>query len=290
MDVDEGSRTLYSSLKSALELKQPFLVGRFGTIEFEIIYYIENMVDNIPLDRRIVLERNAGVFPNSMYSVRCWALSAKNAMCSADVLAVGWFSNAKEEREILDAWNWNKIKIPLRSLEPYYVDEEIRYTQLFKGRRVCVVTSFTESAKSQVLKGDSKLWPSIGSMWDGVDLCWVQTGYAPSLALGRAGWEDCASWEEAVDKVVAEVLETKAEVVLIGCGGLGMIIGSHLKSAGLICIVMGGAIQVMFGIKGGRWERHPVISTFWNSSWVWPSVEETPMGAGNVEQACYWNS
>jgi hypothetical protein len=69
-----------------------------------------------------------------------------------------------------------------------------------------------------------------------------------------------------------------------------MIIGSHLKSAGLICIVMGGAIQVMFGIKGGRWERHPVISTFWNSSWVWPSVEETPIGAGNVEQACYWNS
>lgn len=288
MDVIEGSKCLYTLMKSALDSKKPFLVGRFGTIEFEIMYYIDRSPDSIPLPRRTVLERNAGVFPSSMYSVRSWGIAAKDAMCSADILAVGWFSSAKEEKELLERWSWNGTKIPLRSLEPYYVDEELRYTQLFKGRRVCVVTSFTETARSQVVKGDSKIWPTVGSMWDQVDLCWVQTGYAPSLALGRAGWNDCSSWEEAVDRVVREVLETGAEIVLIGCGGLGMIIGSRLKAAGLVCIVMGGAVQVMFGIKGGRWQGHPVISKFWNSSWVWPSIEETPMGSESVEKGCYW--
>ena len=67
-----------------------------------------------------------------------------------------------------------------------------------------------------------------------------------------------------------------------------MSIGARLKEAGKICVVLGGATQVLFGIKGNRWEKHPVISGFWGDSWVWPSEEETPLGAGKVEEGCYW--
>jgi hypothetical protein len=52
--------------------------------------------------------------------------------------------------------------------------------------------------------------------------------------------------------------------------------------------VLGGATQVLFGIKGKRWETHDVISKFWTDAWVWPSLEETPGGAGDIEGGCYW--
>jgi hypothetical protein len=52
---------------------------------------------------------------------------------------------------------------------------------------------------------------------------------------------------------------------------------------------MGGAIQVLFGIRGNRWSSHPVISRFWNEAWVYPSLEETPGSAESVERGCYWS-
>jgi hypothetical protein len=68
-----------------------------------------------------------------------------------------------------------------------------------------------------------------------------------------------------------------------------MIIGAHLKARGIVAIVMGGAIQVFFGIKGGRWANHEIIRGFWNDAWAWPSAEETPGGAVAIEGACYWS-
>ena len=67
-----------------------------------------------------------------------------------------------------------------------------------------------------------------------------------------------------------------------------MPIAKMLKDRGVIAIVMGGAIQILFGIKGKRWESHSIISTFWNDEWVWPSASETPMAAKGVEGGCYW--
>jgi hypothetical protein len=67
-----------------------------------------------------------------------------------------------------------------------------------------------------------------------------------------------------------------------------MIIGGRLKALGISVVVMGGAIQVLFGIKGRRWANHQVISRFWNDAWVWPSLVEIPGAAVFVEDACYW--
>jgi hypothetical protein len=91
------------------------------------------------------------------------------------------------------------------------------------------------------------------------------------------------------DHVVNRVMEQDADIVLIGCGGLGMVIGHELRMRGKVCIVMGGAIQVLFGIKGRRWQNHSIISTFWNDAWVWPRLEDTPAGADEVESSCYWS-
>ena len=180
--------------------------------------------------------------------------------------------------------------VPLRSLEPYYMASDKRWTSLLSGRKVCVVSSFTKTMSKQLINRHL-IWDDAESFLPtNTHFSFVQTGYSPVLAKGSCGWNSCKSWKDAVSQVYNSVMQTDAEIVLIGCGGLGLPLAQRLKKSGKITIVLGGAIQVLFGIKGDRWKNHSVISKFWNDYWVYPSPEETPRGAHSVENACYWNS
>lgn len=289
--AEKGSHDILVAIQKALFSNTGLLVGRFGTIEFDVCWESENGF--ITKDAAAVLERNAGVFPSSMDSIQKWVSATKEAFQSADILATGWYAPiVKREQRLLTSWSFKGQQIALRGLEPYYSSLDLRWTNALQGHRVCVVSSFTKSMASQIAKGDV-IWPgTAGSIlprytkWS-----WVNTGYAPSMSLGRASWEDDPeSWEEAVAHVVGNVMNTGATIVLIGCGGLGMIIANELKKRGKICIVMGGAIQVLFGIKGGRWKNHDFISKLWNEEWVYPSIDETPGAAWAVENSCYWQT
>ena len=286
---EKGSQEILLAIQKALFSNTGLIVGRLGTIEFEICWASE-----ITTDAANMLERNAGVFPSSVESIRKWVSATKEAFQGADILATGWYAPiVKREQLLLKAWNVNASQIMLRGIEPYYSSHKSRWTNALEGQKVCVVSSFTHSMASQIKKGEVAIWPQAeGSIWpSNVQWSWVNTGYAPSMSLGRASWEnDPSSWEEAVSYVVERVIASNASIVLIGCGGLGMIIANELKRKGKICIVMGGAIQVLFGIKGGRWKTHDVISKLWNEEWIYPSVEETPGCATAVENSCYWSS
>jgi len=274
-----------TAIEKALSENTGLLVGRFGTIEFETVWY-HFMSGTLKKDNLPVLERNAGIFGDAA-SITRWCSEYSAACGLADIFATGWYAPIKvREQEFLKRLSFSGAQCVLRALEPYYWPVEERWTGALDGQKVCVVSSFTDTIRRQLEKGDG-IWPS-GAVWPVAEWSFVKTGYAPSLALGRAGWEcDAESWETCVDYVVSEVLKTGARVAIIGCGGLAMVIAARLKAAGKICIVMGGATQVLFGIKGRRWEGHQ-ISGFWNSEWVGPSASETPAGASEVERGCYW--
>lgn len=279
MDVEQSALIV----KKALESGKGCFIGRWGTIEFEMLW-------NAEPSRFRVLERNAGVFPmRNLTHLQEWRNTYMDAIQNADVLATGWFAPIKAlEEQYLKYMNWRGQQIVLRGLEPYYVKGELQWTQALKGKKVCIVSSFTETGKKQMAKGNEKIWKH--DFWPSdVEWSWVQTGYAPVLAKGICEWPNQSkNWKDAVKYVVSEVIKNNPDVVLIGCGGLGMIVASELKGLGKSCVVMGGAIQVFLGIKGHRWATHDIISKFWNDEWVFPSAEETPGGSKDVEGGCYW--
>jgi hypothetical protein len=289
MGVLYRMNAIMDALKKAIECNQSLLIGRFGTIEFEVCWDYE-MCAEIADKAAAVLERNAGVFPASYESQQKWAKATKAAFQNSDLLAIGWYQPIiKREAYLLEQWRCEYKKIALRDLEPYYRGVNDRWSSLLKGQKVCIVSSFTDTGLAQMSKGEERIWPGAkGSIWPEAEWSWVKTGYAPVTALGQGGWVGIDSWEEAVAQVVESVVATDAKIVLIGCGGLGMCIASALKDKGKICIVMGGAIQVFLGIRGGRWKTHDYISKLWNQEWVYPSSTETPGAARMVEQACYW--
>ena len=78
------------------------------------------------------------------------------------------------------------------------------------------------------------------------------------------------------------------DVALIGAGAYGLPLSAHVKRSGKVAIHLGGALQILFGIKGRRWEAMPQISRFFNEAWVRPGAGETPDGNAKIEGGCYW--
>ena len=54
-------------------------------------------------------------------------------------------------------------------------------------------------------------------------------------------------------------MEEIFDVAIIGCGAYGMPLAAMLKQAGKQAIHLGGATQLLFGIKGKRWEEIKTI-------------------------------
>lgn len=294
MAIEQGASDIYDCIQNALQKKEGALIGRNGTIELETLLFrlygsAPNQPYPIPISKRV--ELHAGIWPSTKNSLDKWVFHMMEAIRLCDVLVAGWYEPLKEAEEVLlSKTNTIAPRIPLRSLEPYYVAPEKRWTNLLAGQRVAVVTSFATTIEEQLEKRE-EIWPLYTDSLLPLNTEWIpiQTGYAPSLAQGTCLWpSDITSWDVAVNHVVKQVVESKASMVLIGCGGLGMLIGSECKKRGIVAVVLGGATQVLFGIKGQRWATHSVISQLWNDAWVWPKVSETPQGASQIEGACYW--
>ena len=86
---------------------------------------------------------------------------------------------------------------------------------------------------------------------------------------------------------------------LIGCGAYGFPLAAHVKRTGRQAIHLGGALQLLFGIRGKRWENPTYGVKEWglaygcyrelmNDYWVRPGENFKPANAEHVEGACYW--
>ena len=76
------------------------------------------------------------------------------------------------------------------------------------------------------------------------------------------------------------------DVAIIGAGAYGMFLGAFCKDMGKQALHLGGATQMLFGIKGKRWDG----STLYNEHWIRPSKDETPKGVEQFEHGtfAYW--
>jgi hypothetical protein len=294
MAIEQGAEEIRKVIQDCLQAKRGALIGRNGTIELETLLfrlYGSSPNQNYPSSIARRIELHAGVWPADKFSLDKWVFQMVEAIRLSDVLVAGWYEPLKQQEEkLLKQTNLHAPHIPLRSLEPYYVAPDLRWTNLLAGQRVAVISSFSKTIQEQIEQREL-IWPiaTDSLLPENVEWVPIQTGYAPNLAQGIAEWpKDVQSWDVAVTHIVKLVLQSQASIALIGCGGLGMIIAAELKKHGVIAIVMGGAIQVLFGIKGQRWASHSVISRFWNEAWVYPKPTETPRGASLIEGACYW--
>jgi len=287
--VQFGSDTIYRTIQTALRGGKGALIGRHGTIELSVILF-QTKYGSINPIQSAILESNAGIFPTTAESIQAWIHEYKDAVNQADVVAAGWYKPlAEEEWSYLQTQSPNSNRIPLRSLEPYYVMPESSWYRALEGQRVTVVSSFAETMKQQ-LKQMYNVWPQTPNFFPTTaKWSFVRSYYSPTTAQGSCEWPSpIQSWSDAVTYLETEIAKTNPQIVLLGCGGLAMVLAKRLKAKGIVAIVVGGAIQLLFGIKGNRWNNHDTISKLYNASWVKPSDMELPGAFQSIEGGCYW--
>ena len=106
-------------------------------------------------------------------------------------------------------------------------------------------------------------------------------------------------WFEALKWMEDEIAKIDFDICILGCGAYGLPLAATIKRMGKKAIHMGGGSQLLFGIKGKRWEDkkygwpdYPNMRcdyyTLFNDYWVRPSTTEIPINAEKVEGGCYW--
>lgn len=292
LDQTSGARWIRDALKRGT----PFFVGKLGTSEVDALFFNlrRSPTSSYPTSIRKNLCVNAGVFPATDATLDDWARSMTSEVLPLLDCAIQWNSgNPLVESAILHLGCPSAIRCRLRSLEPYYEAVAEDRWSLALPARVAVVSPFATSIASQWAKR-ADVWRG-KPMWnDATELIPVRCGYSPMTTNNDEpnAWHTItpgvSTWRAAVRAMVEAVVESKATVALLGCGALSLPIGAELKRRGISAIHMGGATQILFGIKGRRWATHDVISTFFNEAWVSPSPDEIPTRAASVEGGCYW--
>ena len=92
------------------------------------------------------------------------------------------------------------------------------------------------------------------------------------------------SWFDALKDMKKQIKTIDFDIALIGAGAYGLFLADYCKSLGKKAVHMGGDTQLLFGIKGKRWDDYGI----YNEYWVRPSEEDKPLGAEKVEGGCYW--
>jgi hypothetical protein len=262
------------AIRKALDENTPLLVGRIGSTELNYI-----LGGDVGIWGPI-LEQVSGIWNN----YPAFKDKTIEAMEASDLLVSGWYEPlADQEAVFLAQRKIQGTKICLEDLEPWTHP----FSALFAGQHLTVISAFADTIAKQYEKR-AQIWPS-DILPEVAELTTIRTGFSPRIAGSnmRCRWPPhIRSWSDAVQHVVDQVPKT-SRIVIIGCGAIGLPIAHELKKRGHIVIVMGGAMQLLFGIKGRRWRNQPVAA-HWNDAWTQPAPHEKPAAANLIEAACYW--
>jgi hypothetical protein len=106
-----------------------------------------------------------------------------------------------------------------------------------------------------------------------------------SIARNETGF---SNWFEALDWMCTQIRSLDFDIAIIGAGAYGLPLAAFIKRMGKKAIQLGGATQILFGIRGQRWDRMPFFQQLYNQNWIRPLPEETPANFQKVEGGCYW--
>lgn len=272
MNANEGN----DLIRRRILTSGPFMAARMGKVELDCVARSKDFPESIINQAHT----NAGIFSNGgkpdADMLERFKTAYLGSIKQADVMAT-WLGDA--EKRIVDSLAPHAERVPLRSLEPYYHDNP--WTGALEGLDILVIHPFANSIKAQydkrkLLFQDERVLPEFN----------LKTIKAVQSNAGNVvPYED---WEDALYSMIDEMEVIKFDVAIIGAGAYGLPLAKAAKDLGRKAVQMAGATQILFGIKGGRWDEHDVIGRMYNENWIRPSAAETPFLAGSVENGCYW--
>lgn len=264
-----------------LQKGQPCFVGRFGIAELRVVVSFINANKNIiqfPDRQSTALSVNAGFFPATTDNLARYASEFIECVQQIDILG-GIYRD--EEKYI---WDLYCSHTKLIGLDYSYVFRlNSPWTQHLQGKKVLVISPFAELIDEQYQKREN-LYKNPLVLPD-FELFTIKAVQSIAHNHENLPFND---WFEALDSMYAEIDKLEFDIALIGAGAYGIPLGTYCKNKGKQAVLMGGMLQVLFGIYGQRWEKELATEGIFNKYWVRPRPQDRPKGYAAVEHGCYW--
>ena len=285
-DADMASAIIREKLTS----DEPCMITRFGAFEINIlINYLSIIKGHHSVWKYIKgeelgwwwnlnhLHKHAGAFPQTVEKIEQFCKLVTRDIPLVDVLGSWLPEEYYFEKELK-----NSAKIDFELLNPYF--SKIPWTKILENKKVLVVHPFTESIEKQYQKRE---------------LLFENKQILPKFELktikavfGLGINNSFTDWFEALDYMREEIDKVNFDICLLGCGAYGFPLAAHIKRSGRKAVHMGGNLQLLFGLRGKRWEdsnydKQYVYSTLMNQHWIRANANEIPKQV-KIEGGCYW--
>jgi hypothetical protein len=272
----------------------PAAIGKLGTIEFQLVQYrVMTRAQNAPIHPGFLLPltRNAGMFPSTQETAKEMAeLLLRSVM---EMTAISPWYKPAEEIALYNIFNRTADRIALQGLECFLSSDPAHWwtARLAPGTRVLVISPFASTIQSQIphLK---EVWAARPGLWgDGVEFRCIAFPLRFGIQSPEAQRQMLATYGSSTGLIAAiqeEMDKVDYDLVIVGAGIHSLPLVAHAKRQGKRAIHTGGATQLYFGIRGGRWDTMEPFLSFFNDAWVRPSADERPPHLQTVEGGCYW--
>lgn len=262
-------------LTKLIKSSTPFILTRLGYAEIAFWSEIEKKHDL----RHLKNNKMGEIFDFDERQVAQYIGYLRETYSLTDIFSC-WYSSFEESRLIKRYANNEAYCTDYNVLEPFFYNSP--WTRALEGKKVLVVTAFPNTVKSQYSRID-QVFPNgfmphfelevLQSVW-----------YAPTPGKDN----QFSSWNDAYKYLENEINNRTYDIVLLACGPFGVPLLSNVKKNGKQGIYVGGVLQIMFGIRGKRWDNYGNYIPMYNEYWVRPENENKPSGADNYEGGCYW--
>lgn len=290
-DADIASNIIYDTLMA----DEPCMIARFGSTELtclinyigvhqekkQYLNYIKGKSNPWWWEPKIInqMQNWSGFFPPTVDKIEQFCKLLLDDIPQVDVLG-SWMSSENIFKTELE----NSKKIWLDFLNPFFARNP--WSKALEGKKILVVHPFVETIKKQYIQ--RKLLFKNPNMLPEFELKTIKA--IQSIGNETVQFDD---WFEALQFMQDEIDKMDYDICLIGAGAYGFPLASHVKRKGKKAIHLGGSLQLLFGIRGKRWEdpnlnKEYSFANLMNQHWVRPSKEETPKNSNNIEGACYW--
>lgn len=293
-ECNKDKEVVGQEIYHALISDKPCMIARFGNNEIaclsnyiaiknksrQYISYIKGIAQPWwwELNNIHLLQQGAGFFPGDEDKIEAFCDLMIKDISKIDVLGSWLPQELLFEKELKQAF-----KVDLELLNPYF--SKIPWTKALEGKKVLVVHPFAETIKSQYKKRELLFKNNLLPAFE------LKTIKAVQTIAGEQ--TEFADWFDALDYMKNEIDKVDYDICLIGCGAYGFPLAAHVKYKGKKGFHMGGSLQLLFGIKGKRWEDENYNPTYnysilMNEHWVRPNKQDKPLNANMIEGACYW--
>ncbi len=255
-----------------LKKNTPCLISRFGASEFKaLLYFYQNKHNpalNFPEPIKTELKNASGFFSPSDELLTKFCCDELQILTNIDIFAPWIYKVTTMEKEVFEKYNSNAELVYLYSLAENLLTVEQPWTQYLKGKKVLVIHPFEASIRAQYKKREL-LFKN--------PLCLPEFELITIKAIQGLGESDetqqYRDWFIALEHMYRQIDKIDFDIALIGAGAYGMFLGNYVKEIGKQAVHTAGATQLLFGIKGTRWNY---LEQHMNEHWSFPLEEDTP--------------